>query len=214
MAGLALRHCFPWLVFFACGGPPAESAIITTQARAPHELHGPETFAVIGDRTERSRALFIEATRVMLSPRCTNCHPVSDSPAQGDFAQLHDPPVARGPDDRGVVGLACASCHQDRNLELARVPGAPDWHLAPKEMAWVGHTASQLCEQIKDPKRNGNKTLAQIAEHAGHDKVVAWGWAPGHDRVPAPGSQATFGALIEAWVRDGAFCPNAEEARR
>jgi len=158
--------------------------------------------------------MFIEATRVMLSPRCTNCHPVGDSPAQGDLGQLHDPPVARGPSDRGVVGLACTSCHQDRNLELARVPGAPEWHLAPKEMAWVGRTPSQLCEQIKDPKRNGNKTLPQIVEHAGHDKLVSWGWEPGHGRVPAPGNQATFGALMEAWVRDGAVCPKAEEARR
>lgn len=198
----------------ACGGPPPpESAITTTPARAPNELLGPAKFAVITDRTERSRAIFLEATRVMLHPRCTNCHPMGDVPAQGDRGQLHDPPVLRGPMDKGIVGLECTSCHQDRNLELARVPGAPGWHLAPKEMAWVGRTPSQLCEQIKDPKRNGGKSLPEIVEHSGHDKLVAWGWSPGHDRASAPGDQATFGALMEAWVRDGAVCPKAEEKR-
>ncbi|MFY0538693.1 hypothetical protein [Nannocystis pusilla] len=62
---------------------------------------------------------------MMLHPRCTNCHPAGDSPLQGDTAQLHDPPVVRGPANEGVPGLLCTSCHQDANLELARVPGRP-----------------------------------------------------------------------------------------
>ena len=127
---------------------------------------------------------------------------------QGDHGQLHDPPVTRGENDRGVPGLYCTSCHQDRNVELARVPGAPDWHLAPLVMAWVGRTPHALCEQIKDPKRNGGRTLEQVVEHSAHDHaLVAWGWAPGADRAPAPGTQAGFGALMEAWVKDGAACP-------
>ena len=40
--------------------------------------------------------------------------------------------AVRGPEDRGVVGMECTSCHQDKNVELARVPGAPNWHLAPR----------------------------------------------------------------------------------
>ena len=108
--------------------------------------------------------------------------------------------------------MECDGCHQDRNVDLARVPGAPTWHLAPRSMAWVGRTPSQLCAQLKDPHRNGDKTLAEIAEHSAHDELVAWGWAPGHGRTPAPGDQATFGALIEAWIQTGASCP--EEATR
>jgi hypothetical protein len=122
----------------------------------------------------------------------------------------HEPPVVRGPADRGVIGLECASCHQDKNTELARVPGAPDWHLAPREMAWALRSEGALCEQLKDPKRNGNRTLAQIVEHSGHDPLVAWGWAPGHGRTRAPGSQHAYAALMEAWANTGAVCPRAE----
>lgn len=164
-------------------------------------------FASIGDRKERSRALFLEASRVLLHPRCVNCHPDGDVPLQGMGSRPHDPPVARGPKDAGVVGMECSGCHQDRNLAHARIPGAPNWHVAPRVMAWVGKTPSYICEQMKDPKRNGGKSLAQIVEHNAHDELVAWGWAPGHDREPAPGTQKEFGALVAAWVENGAECP-------
>jgi hypothetical protein len=36
---------------------------------------------------------------------------------------------------------------------------------------------------------------------------VAWGWAPGAGRDPAPGSQGQLGALIRAWIDSGAACP-------
>ena len=121
---------------------------------------------------------------------------------------MHEPPVPRGPDNNGVVGMECTGCHQSRNLELARVPGAPNWHLAPKSMAWVGRSPRSICEQLKDPTRNGDKTLGEIAEHAAHDGLVAWGWAPGHGRTTPPGDQASFGELIAAWVETGAACPD------
>jgi hypothetical protein len=60
---------------------------------------------------------------------------------------------------------------------------------------------------MKDPKRNGGKSLAQIVEHNAHDELVAWGWNPGHGREPAPGNQQQFGAIIAAWVNSGAECP-------
>jgi hypothetical protein len=149
-------------------------------------------------------------SRVLSHPRCVNCHPDGDVPHQGDALQLHDPPVQRGPADRGVVGMECASCHQDRNQALVRVPGAPEWHLAPIEMAWVGKSAAYVCAQMKDPARNGGKSLAQIVEHNAHDELVAWGWSPGADREPAPGTQEQFGALTAAWVDTGAECPEEE----
>ncbi|HRE89147.1 MAG TPA: Isoquinoline 1-oxidoreductase subunit, partial [Myxococcota bacterium] len=79
--------------------------------------------------------------------------------------------------------------------------------LAPRSMGWLGRGLGAICQQLKDPARNGQKTLAQIVEHTKHDPLVAWGWAPGADRAPAPGTQARFGALIEAWVETGAHCP-------
>jgi hypothetical protein len=190
-------------VFLAClvGRP---------EAAPPPPLRGPEAFAAIEDRDRRAGALFVEASRVMLHPRCVNCHPAGDTPAQGDQGRAHDPPVARGAEDRGVAGLECTSCHQDRNLLHARVPGAPKWHLAPREMAWVGLSPRALCQQLKDPKRNGGKTLQQIVDHSAHDELVAWGWKPGADRKPAPGTQALFGALMTSWVNAGAACPVEE----
>lgn len=179
---------------------------------APSALRPLDAFAVIEDPKERSKALFLEASRVLLHPRCANCHPDGDAPLQGMEAQPHYPAVVRGPEDKGVVGMECTSCHQDRNLEHARVPGAPNWHLAPIEMAWVGKTPRYICEQLKDPKRNGGKTLAQIVEHNAHDELVGWGWTPGWGREPAPGTQQEFGAIVAAWVETGAVCPS-EEAR-
>jgi hypothetical protein len=176
------------------------------------KLRSPDAFSGYQHEAERSRALFVEASRVMLHPRCVNCHPSGDVPLQ-HAGRLHDPPVLRGPEDKGVIGMECTSCHQDRNLELSRVPGAPGWHLAPLSMAWVGKGPGALCEQLKDPARNGNKTLAQIVEHSGHDALVAWGWAPGGDREPAPGSQVEFGALMAAWVETGAECPPEHTAQ-
>jgi hypothetical protein len=168
--------------------------------------------APAADRAEQSRAFFLQASRVFLHPRCANCHPDGETPLQGMDAKTHDPPVVRGKDDHGVVGMGCESCHQDHNLVLARVPGAPEWHVAPREMAWVGKTPRQICEQLKDPKRNGGRTLAQIIDHNAHDKLVAWGWSPGHGREPAPGSQEQLGKIVAAWVETGAECP-AEGAR-
>jgi len=195
---------------FGCTPTPAKPPAPLAPVSA--DLRGPEAFDAIGDPAERSRALFLEASRVMLHPRCANCHPAGDSPLQGDEGTLHDPPVARGPDDMGVAALRCDTCHQDRNLELARVPGAPAWHLAPLSMAWVGRTPGAICAQVKDPSRNGKRSLDAIVEHAAHDSLVAWAWAPGHGRTPAPGTQAGFGALVQAWVKTGAECPSEARA--
>jgi hypothetical protein len=200
----------------ACGGQQTTASSSQTQApprEVPrNELRSVDDFMTIADRGERSRALFVEAARVFTHPRCINCHPSGDIPHQGMQMVLHDPPVVRGPKDTGVVGMECMSCHQDRNQPLTRVPGAPNWHLAPIEMAWVGQSVAHICNQMKDPARNGKKTLAQLVEHNAHDELVAWGWNPGADREPAPGTQEQLGALVAAWVDTGAECP-AEDSK-
>lgn len=158
-------------------------------------------------RSPAPAASFDRVAAVLTSPRCVNCHPADDTPRQGDAHALHDPPVVRGADDRGVPALRCTTCHQDANAALARVPGAPDWRLAPKQMAWLGKTPSEICKQLSDPARNGHRTLAQIEDHLAHDPLVAWGWAPGADRTPAIGTQAEAAAAFHAWVQGGAACP-------
>ncbi len=198
------------LTAHACGGKTKGGPTTLREVR-PSELRAVGDFAGIADRGQRSQQLFLEASKVILHPRCANCHPAGDSPHQRQF-ELHDPPVLRGPTDEGVVGMECTTCHQEKNQDHTRVPGAPKWHLAPIEMAWVGKSPRAICEQVKDPARNGGKTLAEIVEHSAHDELVAWGWSPGADREPAPGTQQQFGALMAAWVETGAACP--QEASR
>jgi hypothetical protein len=189
------------------GAPTPNPGTPATPTATTGALRDVASFASIGDRAARSRALFGEVARVLTHPRCVNCHPSDDSPRQRDDHERHDPPVVRGPDNRGVPAMGCTTCHQVANAPLARVPGAPDWHLAPREMAWLDRTPAQICAQLKDPARNGNRTLAQLVEHLGHDRLVGWAWAPGADRAPAPGTQAELAALAQAWVDSGAECP-------
>ena len=172
-------------------------------------LKSPADFAGIADRAERSKALFAEAGKVIESPRCQNCHPSGARPTQGDDMHPHLPLVVRGTDDEGAIAMRCATCHQVANFQPAGVPGAPKWHIAPIGMAWQGKSLGAICEQIKDPARNGQRSLAQIHDHMAYDKLVGWGWHPGGSRTAAPGTQAQFGALIDAWIKTGAACPAA-----
>ncbi len=173
-----------------------------------HRLATVDSFAAISDPAVRSAALFIELGKVLTHPRCMNCHPAGDSPRQGDVRRIHQPPVTRGADGFGLPAMRCSICHQAANFEPARMPGNPIWHLAPREMGWEGKTLGAICAQIKDPARNGNRTLETLVEHIGEDSLVGWAWTPGSGREAAPGSQKQAGALVEAWVKSGAVCPN------
>ncbi|OLB71873.1 MAG: Isoquinoline 1-oxidoreductase subunit [Alphaproteobacteria bacterium 13_2_20CM_2_64_7] len=170
-------------------------------------LASPESFAAVADTAERSAALFGELGKVLTHPRCVNCHPAGDHPRQGDQARLHQPPVERGADGHGLPAMRCSICHQQANFDPARVPGHPEWHLAPREMAWEGKSLGEICAQIKDRERNGGRSLEELVHHIGTDTLVGWAWAPGAGRRPAPGTQKQAGALVEAWVQTGAVCP-------
>jgi hypothetical protein len=174
---------------------------------APHALASPESFASIGDTEARSAAMFTELGKVLTHPRCVNCHPAGDRPHQGNEGRLHQPPVERGADGHGQPAMRCSICHQNANFDPGRVPGHPEWHLAPREMAWEGKTLPEICAQIKDPARNGGRKAEDLIHHIGEDTLVGWAWAPGVGRAPAPGTQKEAGALVEAWVKTGAACP-------
>jgi hypothetical protein len=189
------------------------SAAVSAQNRVA--LREPSAFSGIADPQGRSRAFFIEAAKVIMHPRCVNCHPASDRPTQGDDMHPHLPSAARGSDGGGVPGNTCGACHGDRNVDIfpgqetsfRSVPGHPRWHLAPLEMAWEGKSISEICRQIKDPQRNGGRSLELLHEHLAHDDLVAWGWSPGAGREPVPGTQEVLGELIRAWIDSGAACP-------
>lgn len=174
---------------------------------APESLASVASFDPISDTAARSAALFTEAGKVLTHPRCVNCHPAGDRPRQGDVRRLHQPPVERGEDGFGLPAMRCPICHQQENFDPGRVPGDPAWHLAPREMGWEGKTLGEICAQIKDPARNGGRSLEDVVHHVGTDHLVGWAWAPGAGRQPAPGTQAQEGSLLDAWVKTGAVCP-------
>ncbi|MEP2983710.1 MAG: Isoquinoline 1-oxidoreductase subunit [Sulfitobacter sp.] len=180
-------------------------------AETVNGLRTADEFENIENESDRSVALFEEMFLVIESPRCMNCHPVNNTPLQGDDMQPHQPPVVRGAADFGAPGMRCSTCHGAENVPYSTgegsIPGHEPWQLAPIEMGWVGLTAAEVCEQLKDPDRNGNRTLTELHEHNAEDGLVGWGWEPGDGRTPAPGSQEVFGALTQAWIDTGAACP-------
>jgi hypothetical protein len=161
-----------------------------------------------------SAKLFIRMGYVIESPRCLNCHPAGRIPTQGDDMHPHTPPMISDASGRGIPGLHCSACHSTSN-ELIRmpnvesVPGNPAWGLAPAAFAWQHRSLREICLQIKDPLRNGNRTLRQIHDHVAYDPLVGWAWHPGLGRTPAPMTQATFGKLVARWIHSGAECPAA-----
>lgn len=200
-AGLVLAVGLAW-----SGRPQAQTA--------PAGLKSAAEFAAIADDKARAVALFEEAGKVLLHPRCVNCHPAGDSPLQGMDMHIHQPPVTRGVGDFGATGMTCTTCHAERNVDLVAqadglesIPGHPAWHLAPIEQAWEGRSLGDICEQIKDPARNGGKDMSELIHHMAEDSLVGWGWDPGEGREPAPGTQKVFGELFQAWADAGAECP-------
>jgi hypothetical protein len=199
-----------WTVPCACAAALALAAVQVTlhaQAETTGDLAPVSAFDRIEDPRARSAALFQEAGRVLTSPRCLNCHPPDDRPRQGEDMRMHQPPVQGAAGGMGVPGMRCFACHGPANYDPAGVPGNPKWRLAPVEMAWIGRSLGEICEQMKDPQRNGGKSLQEIVEHNEHDILVGYGWAPGAGRTPAPGSQKQFGELMRAWAETGAHCP-------
>ena len=151
--------------------------------------------------------LFEQMAKVLLHPRCLNCHTGVDYPKQGDDRHVHWFRVVRGSDDRGATGLRCATCHQSVNNGSSNVPGAPNWHAAPLSMAWEGKTPGQLCRTLVDRKKNGNRSVADLVAHMADDPLVDWGWAPGAQRQAVPIPKPEFVALLRRWEQAGAPCP-------
>lgn len=190
-------------------GPVAADPAAGDPARA---LKSVESFQSIEDTRARSRALFLEAAKVITDARCMNCHPADRQPTQGDDRHPHVPFMQAGETGFGTDGLTCTACHRAENTtivgsRLGSIPGAAPWLLAPASMGWQGLTIGGICAQLKDPNRNGGRSLADIHRHLSEDHLVGWAWHPGPRRRPAPGNQAEFGALVAAWIDTGAECP-------
>jgi mono/diheme cytochrome c family protein len=158
-----------------------------------------------------SQQAFLDVYKVLMSPRCMNCHPAGDIPLQGDDSHLHTMNVQRGVDGKGVYALKCANCHQPQNTAgLNMPPGNSNWHLPAANMKLVfeGRTPKQLAMQLKDTKQNGGKTLEQLYHHVAEDGLVLWGWNPGDGRTLPPLGHDEFAKAFRTWIDNGAAIPD------
>jgi hypothetical protein len=173
----------------------------------PRDLRPLASFSGIGDQAERSRALFNEIAKVVTHPRCMNCHPAGNHPLQGNDQHEHMPPVPRGEAGLGVAGRRVlglshrAEFHAGRRrLDLQEHSGPCALGPRAARNGVGGKSVGAICQQLKDPARNGGRTLALLHEHFAKDDLVAWGWEPGEGREPAPGNQK---AARASWCRRG-----------
>ena len=112
-----------------------------------------------------------------------------------------------------MVGEQCTTCHGPANPPSsygAHIPpgAATGWHMPPpeKRLVFVGVAPRALCEQIKDPARNGGKDLAALRAHL-DDPLVTWGWDPGIGRAPIPLPREQFEQAFATWSAAGGPCP-------
>lgn len=166
-----------------------------------------------GAARARGLAAFETVRGVLQHPRCQNCHPAGDAPLQGDEGRVHAQNVQRGPAGFGMVGAECTTCHRDANPPDAFGPHTPPgiakgWHMPPPEtkLVFVGLSPTALCEQVKDPARNGGMGATQLRVHL-DDELVTWAWTPGFGRTPPPVSHTDFVRAWEAWAAAGMPCP-------
>jgi hypothetical protein len=155
---------------------------------------------------------FDKMMAVLTHQRCLNCHPADDRPRQGEDSHIHNFEVRRGPDNHGVAALKCQSCHQDENNDFSGVPGAPEWSLAPIEMAWAGLSRVEIARSMLNPENNGGRTLEETVKHLTEHELVLWAWEPGMDvagnpREKPPVSKEEYIKAVKEWAAGGAVIP-------
>jgi hypothetical protein len=171
-------------------------------------LVGAATHAIAQTASSQSSlAAWAKIQGVLQHPRCLNCHQ-AESPLQGDSPRAHIPHVVRGPRNHGVTAMKCENCHNEMGNNLTSgTPGAPHWELAPLSMLWQGLSGGDLCRSLKNPAKNGNRSLEKIIVHMDTDKLVLWGWNPGPGREAVPLAHDEFIKQVRLWVDGGAVCP-------
>ena len=150
-------------------------------------------------------------------PRCSNCHvgesgiPMWSGPSYGD-TRPHGMKINAGKSRIGAETLTCGTCHIKSTRPQVTPHAAPRangiWRLAPSGAGWFGKTSNWICEQLRDPARNGGMDYKKLANHAGHDVILQWAWSPGEGREPAPYSNAKHRMDFHIWGAAGQPCPN------
>ena len=148
-------------------------------------------------------------------PRCSNCHvgadnlPMWSGPSYGK-TRPHGMNINAGESRIGAEYVACSTCHAQRvglnDMPHAAPQVAMNWQLAPVEAEWFGKSSQEVCNQLRDPERNGDRSFLEIAEHLDHDLILHWAWNPGGGREPAPYSLQEHVNDVLAWGAAGAPC--------
>ncbi len=133
------------------------------------------------DTSGQSATLFARMARVLQSPRCMNCHTRTDFPRQGDDGHRHTLNVARGPNDHGMAGLHCSTCHRSANQAAS---GVARGGMRPEQ--FVPHLETGLVRWAWAPGSDGQE----------------------RPRSPPALSHAEFIALTKQWLSTGAAGPN------
>ena len=149
-------------------------------------------------------------------PRCANCHvgadniPMWSGPSYGN-PRPHGMNINAGESRIGAETLLCSTCHvtsaSGNPIPHAAPRVAMEWQLAPVEAEWFGKTSPEICDQLRDPDRNGGRTFLEIAEHLDHDLILHWAWEPGGTREPAPYSLQEHVNDVLIWGVAGMPCP-------
>lgn len=155
---------------------------------------------------------FDKMMSVLTHKRCVNCHPAGDRPHQGEDSHVHNFGVQRGDDNHGLAALRCETCHQHENNDYAGVPGAPEWSLAPRKMAWEGLTRVEIARSMLNPENNGGRSLEETVKHLTEHELVLWAWEPGVDasgnpRELPPVPKDEYIEAVKAWAEAGAPIP-------
>lgn len=123
--------------------------------------------------------------------------------------------IVAGESRIGAEGLSCRACHQTstrpNRIEHAAPRAGMEWMLAPVEFQWTDRTSAAICQQMRDPGRNGGRDAARLIEHILHDAeligFIIWSFNPGAGREPAPGSLQSHLEDMAQWTAAGMPCP-------
>ncbi|SCB46803.1 hypothetical protein GA0061098_10121 [Bradyrhizobium shewense] len=99
---------------------------------------------------------------VVTHPRCTNCHVDAKAipiwtPAGETKPRVHGMNIHGGESRIGAEAVPCSTCHMTSTQANEPSPSPPragiDWQLAPVAFIWFGKSGTEICAQMKDPKR-------------------------------------------------------------
>ena len=171
--------------------------------------------------TEAALEAWSRIYQVASHPRCANCHvgednvPMWSGPSYGK-TRPHGMNINGGESRMGAEAVICSTCHTTKSEDWDQANAVPHaaprvamaWQLAPVEAEWFGKSSVEVCNQLRDPERNGDRTFIEIAEHLDHDLILHWAWKPGGGREPAPYSLQEHVNDILAWGVGGMPCEN------